>query len=222
MESTFKNDQAKGTISLRKELKKGGIKLDEELGNKAVRAVVHVLGDGEVQELAVKCLGPLVNKVKENQVETIVDLLCTNMVSNNKQLRDISSIGLKTVISELPQTPSSLAPKLCQRTTEKLNAAFSMKDVSVQLDILSDLLSRFGELLIPFHEEILDALLPQLSSQLPSVQKRTNGVLSHLLTSCKIGLCDKIKAKYIKDNEHSRCLAAMWYVPWVFLKFESF
>ena len=47
-------------------------------------------------------LGPLVGKVKEYQVETIVDTLCTNMLSDKEQLRDISSIGLKTVISELP------------------------------------------------------------------------------------------------------------------------
>ncbi|KAK8765238.1 hypothetical protein V5799_032154 [Amblyomma americanum] len=38
-------------------------------------------------------LGPLVNKVKEYQVETIVDSLCNNMVSDKEQLRDISSIG---------------------------------------------------------------------------------------------------------------------------------
>lgn len=38
-------------------------------------------------------LGPLVNKVKEFQVETIVDTLCGNMLSDKEQLRDISSIG---------------------------------------------------------------------------------------------------------------------------------
>ena len=43
-------------------------------------------------------LGPLVSKVKEYQVETIVDTLCTNMLSDKEQLRDISSIGLKTII----------------------------------------------------------------------------------------------------------------------------
>jgi len=38
-------------------------------------------------------LGPLVNKVKDVQVETIVDTLCSNMLSEKEQLRDISSIG---------------------------------------------------------------------------------------------------------------------------------
>lgn len=47
-------------------------------------------------------LGPLVGKVKEYQVEAMVDTLCSNMVSDKEQLRDISSMGLKTVIAELP------------------------------------------------------------------------------------------------------------------------
>ena len=54
-------------------------------------------------------MGPLVSKVKEYQVETIVDTLCNNMVGDKEQLRDISSIALKTVISELPLTTQSLA-----------------------------------------------------------------------------------------------------------------
>ena len=53
-------------------------------------------------------LGPLVSKVKEYQVETIVDTLCTNMLSDKEQLRDISSIGLKTVIGELPPASSGM------------------------------------------------------------------------------------------------------------------
>lgn len=62
-------------------------------------------------------MGPLVNKVKEYQVETVVDALCNNMVSEKEQLRDISSIGLKTVISELPLGSSSLAASVCKRIT---------------------------------------------------------------------------------------------------------
>lgn len=66
-------------------------------------------------------LGPLVSKVKEYQVETIVDTLCTNMLSDKEQLRDISSIGLKTVIGELPPASSGKkatpAPGLPPRRT---------------------------------------------------------------------------------------------------------
>ena len=70
--------------------------------------------NGEVQNLAVRCLGPLVAKVKDYQVEVIVDSLCSNMVGDKEQLRDISSIGLKTVINELPLTTQSLAASVCK------------------------------------------------------------------------------------------------------------
>lgn len=149
-------------------------------------------------------LGPLVNKVKENQVETIVDTLCQNMVSNNEQLRDISSIGLKTVICELPQNSVSLVPNVCSRITGKLSHAIKKEDVSVQLealDILSDLLSRFGELLVPFHEIILQALIPQLESARQAVRKRTIVALSHLSTSCSNESYNKIIIHLLKGLE---------------------
>lgn len=114
-------------------------------------------------------LGPLVSKVKEYQVETIVDTLCTNMLSDKEQLRDISSIGLKTVIGELPpassgkqDTPlpplapqpanvrvpagSALAASVCKKITGRLTSAIAkQEDVSVQLealDIMADMLCR--------------------------------------------------------------------------------
>lgn len=68
-------------------------------------------------------LGPLVNKVKEYQVEGIVEALCTNMISEKEQLRDISSIGLKTVIAELPQAPGGLSGNICKRITGRLTTA---------------------------------------------------------------------------------------------------
>lgn len=56
-------------------------------------------------------------------METIVDALCINMVSDKEQLRDISSIGLKTVISELPLGSSALVANVCKRITGRLSSA---------------------------------------------------------------------------------------------------
>lgn len=52
------------------------------------------------------------------------------------------------------------------------------------LDILGDLLSRFGSILQPYHAMLLDALLPQLSSGRQAVRKRTVVALGHLAASC--------------------------------------
>ena len=60
------------------------------------------------------------------------------------------------------------------------------------LDIVADLLSRFGSLLVTFHPIILAALLPQLSSPRQAVRKRTIVALSHLLTSSNNYLYKKL------------------------------
>ncbi|XP_010568546.1 PREDICTED: cullin-associated NEDD8-dissociated protein 2 isoform X1 [Haliaeetus leucocephalus] len=196
------------TNDLMMELQKDSIKLDEDSEKKVVKMLLKLLEDknGEVQNLAVKCLGPLVGKVKEYQVETIVDTLCTNMLSDKEQLRDISSIGLKTVISELPpaSTGSTMTANVCKKITAQLTGAIGkQEDVSVQLealDILSDMLSRYqrisfwqlcpaggcilGGTLYSFHSSILNCLLPQLTSPRLAVRKRAIIALGHLVLTC--------------------------------------
>ncbi|KAF1488652.1 Cullin-associated NEDD8-dissociated protein 1, partial [Pygoscelis antarcticus] len=180
------------TNDLMMELQKDSIKLDEDSEKKVVKMLLKLLEDknGEVQNLAVKCLGPLVGKVKEYQVETIVDTLCTNMLSDKEQLWDISSIGLKTVISELPpaSTGSAMTANVCKKITAQLTGAIGkQEDVSVQLealDILSDMLSRLGGTLYSFHSSILNCLLPQLTSPRLAVRKRAIIALGHLVLTC--------------------------------------
>lgn len=73
------------------------------------------------------------NKVKEYQVELIVESLCTNMVSDKEQLRDISSIGLKTVIAELPQASGGLSGNICKRITGRLTTAIERVSYNIKL-----------------------------------------------------------------------------------------
>lgn len=194
MSSSDKDFRYMATNDLMSELQKDSIKLDDDRERLVVQSLLRLLEDknGEVQNLAVKCLGPLVRKVKEYQVEWIVDTLCTNMASTKEQLRDISSIGLKTVISELPPASSSLSSNICKRITGRLTDTISKsEDQSVQLealDILADLLCRFGGLLISFHPSILKCILPLLASHRLAIRKRTIIALSHLVLSANLAL----------------------------------
>lgn len=189
MNSSDKDFRFMATNDLMAELQKETIKLDEECERKVVKMLLKLLEDknGEVQNLAVKCLGPLVNKVKEGQVEQIVDTLCNNMNSNEEQKRDISSIGLKTVISELTPTSHALVGTISKKITARLTDSVKLaSDVTVQLealDILSDLLNRFGSLLSPYHASIQEALIPQLQSQRLAVRKRSITAISYLLVT---------------------------------------
>uniref|UniRef100_A0A8K9XEU3 Cullin-associated and neddylation-dissociated 2 (putative) n=1 Tax=Oncorhynchus mykiss TaxID=8022 RepID=A0A8K9XEU3_ONCMY len=113
------------------------------------------------------------------------------MMSDKEQLRDISSMGLKTVIAELPPCSAgqSLTANVCKKITSQLIGAMGkQEDVSVQLealDILSDMLSGT---LISFHASILTSLLPQLTSPRMAVRKRAIMALGHLVPSCSTTL----------------------------------
>lgn len=60
------------------------------------------------------------------------------------------------------------------------------------LDILGDLLSRFGPILQQYHAMLLDALLPQLNSGRQAVRKRTVSALGHLAASCSLAHYQKM------------------------------
>ncbi|XP_030071478.1 cullin-associated NEDD8-dissociated protein 1 [Microcaecilia unicolor] len=227
MTSSDKDFRFMATNDLMTELQKDSIKLDDDSERKVVKMILKLLEDknGEVQNLAVKCLGPLVSKVKEYQVETIVDTLCTNMLSDKEQLRDISSIGLKTVIGELPpaSSGSALAANVCKKITGRLTSAIAkQEDVSVQLealDIMADMLSRQGGLLVNFHPSILNCLLPQLTSPRLAVRKRTIIALGHLVMSCGnivfVDLIEHLLTELSKNDSMSttrtyiQCIAAI-------------
>ncbi|XP_036153642.1 cullin-associated NEDD8-dissociated protein 1 isoform X7 [Myotis myotis] len=227
MTSSDKDFRFMATNDLMTELQKDSIKLDDDSERKVVKMILKLLEDknGEVQNLAVKCLGPLVSKVKEYQVETIVDTLCTNMLSDKEQLRDISSIGLKTVIGELPpaSSGSALAANVCKKITGRLTSAIAkQEDVSVQLealDIMADMLSRQGGLLVNFHPSILTCLLPQLTSPRLAVRKRTIIALGHLVMSCGnivfVDLIEHLLSELSKNDSMSttrtyiQCIAAI-------------
>ncbi|KAJ4918525.1 hypothetical protein JOQ06_022826 [Pogonophryne albipinna] len=227
------------TNDLMLELQKDSIKLDEDSERKVVTMLLKLLEDknGEVQNLAVKCLAPLpgpsawplclaplpgpsawplclaplpgpsawplclaplVSKVKEPQVEVMVDTLCSNMTSDKEPLRDISSMGLKTVIAELPLTSTglTLTVGVCKKITSQLIGAMGkQEDVSVQLealDILSDMLGRLSGALVSFHSALLSSLLPQLTSSRMAVRKRSILALGHLVPCCSPALFSQL------------------------------
>uniref|UniRef100_A0A3Q4H0C8 Uncharacterized protein n=1 Tax=Neolamprologus brichardi TaxID=32507 RepID=A0A3Q4H0C8_NEOBR len=150
-------------------------------------------------------LAPLVSKVKEPQVETMVDVLCSNMTSDKEQLRDISSMGLKTVIAELPLTSSgvTLTGSVCKKITSQLIGAMGKHDdVSVQLealDILSDMLGRLSGALVSFHSSLLSSLLPQLTSPRMAVRKRSILALGHLVPCCSSALFSQLTEHLMKE-----------------------
>ncbi|PPR89878.1 hypothetical protein GOBAR_AA30809 [Gossypium barbadense] len=113
------------TSDLLNELNKEGFKADSDLEIKLSNIILQQLDDvaGDVSGLAVKCLAPLVKKVGEPRVVEMTNKLCEKLLNGKDQHRDIASIALKTIISEI-STPSlaqsvliSLSPQLIRGIT---------------------------------------------------------------------------------------------------------
>ncbi|VDN06172.1 unnamed protein product [Thelazia callipaeda] len=206
MSSTDKDYRFMATNDLILELQSDSVKLDDESERRMVNMVVKLLEDknGEVQNLAVKCLGPLVHKVKDAQVQTIFAHLCQTMINGDEELRDVSSIALKTVVAELPVASSPLTIAVIKLLVPPLRDALCKRlswitpsidtngvEISVKLeviDIISDIISRYGSLFTPYVKGFQEALLEQLVSDRQALRKRSIAALSNMLALADISL----------------------------------
>jgi len=208
MNSRDKDFRYMATADLVVELNKDSFKMDADSEKKITTMVLKLLEDNsnQVQELAVKCLGPLCKKVKEAQVQDIVDTLCNHLLSDKKgadELRDISSIGLKTVISEIPLDPSTLSSLIVKRLTPRLLTGITDNEdkqdiVGYCLEALNDLLSKYGTLMVTDHEKILKVVQPQLSSKRTTTRKRAISCLGHLSVTIPDALFSDLVQNLIK------------------------
>jgi cullin-associated NEDD8-dissociated protein 1 len=176
------------TSDLLNELQKDTFKADGDTERKVSQIVLQQLDDasGDISGLAVKCLAPLVKKVNENRVVDIAETLCNRLLTGKEQQRDIASIALKTVVAEI--SSGACAQALVQALTPRLIKGITSQDTSTEvksecLDILCDVLHRFGGLMVDDHELLLNALLMQLNLQRAGLRKRAIQCLATLASS---------------------------------------
>ncbi|KAJ3137637.1 Cullin-associated NEDD8-dissociated protein 2 [Physocladia obscura] len=198
---------------LSNELQKDTV-FDDATERKIVAAIIKALDDknGEVQNLAVKTLAPLVRKSRDQNIQEIVDRLCDMLIQKNDVLKDIAAIGLKTVILEIP-THSNATKSMIKKLVSKLIGFLSNVD-AVQLDtidILSDVIVRFGNTLndtptdgvklspVPPIRQIQDVLFPYLSNPRPAIRKRTIAVFGNLVVHTTDDLFDTLIRKSVTE-----------------------
>uniref|UniRef100_A0ACD5V930 Uncharacterized protein n=1 Tax=Avena sativa TaxID=4498 RepID=A0ACD5V930_AVESA len=172
------------TSDLLGELNKESFKADQDLESKLTNIVIQQLEDasGDVSGLAVKCLAPLVKKVGGDRAVEMTTKLCDKLLNGKDQHRDTASIALKTIIMEV--TVTSLAEKiLVSLAPQLINGVTGGKSAEIKcecLDILCDVLHRFGNLITKDHANMLTALLTQLSSTQASVRKKSVSCIASL------------------------------------------
>jgi cullin-associated NEDD8-dissociated protein 1 len=177
-----------------------GVLFDSTTERRICTAVLRLLHDksNDVQAIAVKTLGVLLTTVQQELVLEIADSLADQVLDASKsELRDVYAIGLRTLVKTIPssmgdQTSSRLVGRLLDgiRTSSSSPAVASAADASSSsttnpdeivlscLDILTDLLGRFGATAISVtrqHEPILQICLQLLSGESSAVVRKRAG-----------------------------------------------
>ncbi|GBG74361.1 hypothetical protein CBR_g18772 [Chara braunii] len=131
-------------------------------------------------------LSPLVKKVNEGRVVDIVESLCLKLLTGKDQQRDIASIALKKVVLEISTgtVAQCVVVALTPKLTDGICAPESSTEVQSEcLDILCDLLHRFGVLMVADHERVLATLLNKLDSNFAGLRKRVTQCLATLASN---------------------------------------
>ena len=137
----------------------------------------------DVQSVAVKCLSILLRKVNHAQIREICDKLSSLLLDGSAALTDIYSIGLKTMISDAPADVGVLlANGLCGRLLNGISRTGSENVKKECMDILSDLLRRFGHFCESDHSDVMVTLVRQLEFEKTPIRKRAAVCLASLAT----------------------------------------
>ncbi|PFH48269.1 hypothetical protein AMATHDRAFT_65821 [Amanita thiersii Skay4041] len=162
---------------------------DEAFESKILKHVLALVEDkiSEVKNQAAKCLGQMIKIVRQPQMELIIDRLVVLSGGKEGELRDISTLALKNIASELP-IDTKVSSVACARLTPKLLGQLENLDAAPEtiveiLAVLSILINRFPEYLSS--EDIkpppIAVLAPLLSHSRPVVRKRAIAVLAQFI-----------------------------------------
>jgi len=185
-ENRDKDFRYMATSDLLAELSKDTFKPDSDSERKICKCLLKLINDqsSDVQSLAVKCLSPLVRKVHEELVDEVTMSLCSHVLTGSEEQRDICSIGLKTVVLEMPPT---MANSAIRQLTPQLISGVQRDSLEVKLEcleVLNDLLRRFAASLAEAESrECLNALFGELTSVRPAARKRAIACIASLSAS---------------------------------------
>jgi len=182
------------------------IKIDEKMEQRICAAVLKQLDDqsNDVQSVAVKCLAIITRKVQQAQISDVCKKLCSLILDGNDALRDVYSIGLKTLIADVPD---SMGTMVTEQLTAKLLSGISRQsseDIQREcLDNMTDLLRRFGHLNTSSHNEIMKSVVKQLQNDRAVIRKRAAHCLGALVVVSSDALLNSLMQILLEGIEAS-------------------
>eukprot|EP01132_Coremiostelium_polycephalum_P010275 gene10275-12603_t len=134
-----------------------------------------------------------------------------NNVQENEELQEICAIGLKTIIQNLPNESNATSVLVVKTLTPKLiqgieNTKLGDKtEVKMScLDILNDLLSKYGSIMVSSLENIQKVVLPKLNASRLAIRKRAIACLANLSISAPDTLFNSLVDYQIQSIEEAK------------------
>ncbi|KAK9450583.1 armadillo-type protein [Limtongia smithiae] len=171
--------------------------------NRIVNCILRSLADNnaEVQNLAVKCLSPLVRRTNENQLSAII----VQLSKTDSEIDDsLASTALRTVITSVPVSGSTGRLFITRLLPILLPQLRTSTD---KIDVLVDLIHVFGSSFTQEQvHETQNALIGVLASGKGLVRKRAVGALgalsNHLQQKLWIAMMEYLQTSFA-DNKAS-------------------
>lgn len=187
------------------------IRADHDLQKRLCRSVLKLLKDSnsEVQGMATKCLAPLTLFVDSDNsifiVITLLDFILRNTLTKSrssappdvieqKAVHDIASLAMKSILRSLPtNSPKSakitttILPQLIKSISSNNSNISDQSNIDIIIDtleLLFELLSRVGTLIVGYHRQISEGLFCHFSSKHVLIKKRAIQCLAVLSSVC--------------------------------------
>ncbi|KAL7625766.1 hypothetical protein AAE478_004989 [Parahypoxylon ruwenzoriense] len=211
---------------------------DYNTSSRIVDAVIKTLDDqnGEVQNLAVKCIGPLIMKIPVSVLSPALDKLSTLEIKNSVD-NSIPSLALRAAISSLPKPVRGVAPTrevidtynvisriliprilgystssgVTQQKTTSNNGILESSSVE-SVDVLIEVVRCFGPFLQPLEVEKLQDVVVQVLEKKttpPPVKKRAVVALAILAPYLTSEVLDEFIARIQKTLKQPKVSPVM-------------
>lgn len=186
---------------LTKELEKETYKPDSASQKKIVQGLVAVLTNdtaSEVRSCVIKCLVPLIRKLGEDAARELFESL-TKLLYEHKDetTRDLAGSGMKIMLESISLENAKvvikvLNPKLIAGARDAAKADAVKDKAQMSLELLGELLSRFGKEMVSDSDKIQEVVLPLISAKDSMNKKKAIVCLGYLSTVSSDKLFDEL------------------------------
>ena len=163
-------------------LRRKDLKIDNATERRICQALLQRLEkdkSNDVQTIAVACISDAVKICRDEQIAAMCDKLTAKIVQIDvEDMRDIYSIGLKTLIKVVPEK-EGIGEIVTKHTVSRLLRGTKSTNETMRgecFDLLSELLRKFGEEVTESHDDIINVVMNEMEKSRDEDGEKFNNI----------------------------------------------